>query len=558
MTPEQLATVFRSQRGTTEGMTHRPRRGDVATQDVLDALALGSAPIPIAGDVMGIGADAHMFATEPESRTAVNFLLAALGLAPVVPSVSALRRGPKAAGKRAVVPEAGVMPDVPEIEMPPNVIAEPPDIYQMGVGEHQGTRPQLDLKSMKIPAVKRREAFRSAAGGTDTHLEDITQGSRTILKPEDYQGRILVPVVGDMSRTNAVFSSINGVPLDKPVLVQGGQGFSKQQAGTGTAWASMRGAASSKQANLIKAAQDSGDAPIGMYSAMGPTAVNFSTPVVEIMLRQLPALKPSKQAMKELNAAIKKNAKGPDGKPLKGVENFLGVDHPDVLKQLKGEGDYPMHGAGALRKAVVEEMAKVQWKDKGFPVYHDVVRAISEPELLGKPVSPIGAKGQVLSHRGEYSEPIGMSGMSSFEAAPDAPLVGQTGHASYDTGIPGEYFGGLEHSVPPEVMFPRTFERLGGELNVAGKPKTRGQQVGSLRSAHHMEKADQFWVDTVTKWLNQNKGTGYMIPAMMAAGLSREEAQSYIKSAEGDTGKPAAQMNERTQKMLRRNGMGVN
>jgi hypothetical protein len=54
-------------------------------QDLLDNAALATAPIPIVGDVLGLGADAHRFATDPESRTWGNAGLAALGLLPFVP-----------------------------------------------------------------------------------------------------------------------------------------------------------------------------------------------------------------------------------------------------------------------------------------------------------------------------------------------------------------------------------------------------------------------------------------------------------------------------------------
>lgn len=59
--------------------------------DPLDQAALATAPIPIAGDVLGAAADVSMFINEPETRTPVNFGLSALGMLPFVPALSATR-----------------------------------------------------------------------------------------------------------------------------------------------------------------------------------------------------------------------------------------------------------------------------------------------------------------------------------------------------------------------------------------------------------------------------------------------------------------------------------
>lgn len=57
-------------------------------QGLLDAAAIGLSPVPVIGDLLGLGADANRFVNEPESRTPLNFGLAALGLLPLVPSAA--------------------------------------------------------------------------------------------------------------------------------------------------------------------------------------------------------------------------------------------------------------------------------------------------------------------------------------------------------------------------------------------------------------------------------------------------------------------------------------
>jgi len=58
----------------------------VTMQDFLDNAALATSPLPILGDVVGLGADAYRFGTDPSSRTPLNFGLAALGALPFIPS----------------------------------------------------------------------------------------------------------------------------------------------------------------------------------------------------------------------------------------------------------------------------------------------------------------------------------------------------------------------------------------------------------------------------------------------------------------------------------------
>jgi len=60
-------------------------RTQLTGQGLLDTAAIGLSPVPIVGDALGLAADASRFYNEPESRTPLNFGLAALGLIPFVP-----------------------------------------------------------------------------------------------------------------------------------------------------------------------------------------------------------------------------------------------------------------------------------------------------------------------------------------------------------------------------------------------------------------------------------------------------------------------------------------
>lgn len=78
-------------------------------QGLLDGAALATSPVPILGDLVGLGADGNRFYNEPESRTPLNFGLAALGLLPFVPPMvsAGLGKFAQSQGKQLAAPPAG-------------------------------------------------------------------------------------------------------------------------------------------------------------------------------------------------------------------------------------------------------------------------------------------------------------------------------------------------------------------------------------------------------------------------------------------------------------------
>jgi hypothetical protein len=97
-----------------------------------------------------------------------------------------------------------------------------------------------------------------------------------------------------------------------------------------------------------------------------------------------------------------------------------------------------------------------------------------------------------------------------FATDPSGKLNPVSGHLSYDTGILGNYIGGLEKSVPAEVMFPKIFDYTGKLLTKpqgAGipRPYSKTDQINALRTSHLYEPVDQQWLDNYMKWLENSK-----------------------------------------------------
>lgn len=378
--------------------------------------------------------------------------------------------------------------------------------------------PKSDLTN---PAVRRREEMR--AGG-ETVIEDAPTSPARTLQPEALLGGVGVPFVADKSRAGGYLSQVGGVPLDSPVYLQGGPDY-PAVINPDAAWASNYNISSGKQQNVAKAVKDTGIVePYGIFVAMADSGIDFSTPVVEAMARQIDTIGIPQSDKKNFTRAIndvidsvnaERIAKAEAaGRTPNLLDSFVGFDNVDeAIEQLFGRGQYKYKGAGDLRKLVVQTMNNKGWRSVGFPVYRDVARAVTDPNLL-------------QTRRGD----AGYSVMRLDPTTDKVPKPGSaeaidTRHYSYDTIIPKApnqeaFVGGFAEDVPPEIMFPRTFEKLATQRTTAGQPLTQSQKIGSLAAAHHWEVFDEAWVDRMNEYFKQIKERGISKDAALLAALT--------------------------------------
>lgn len=327
-------------------------------------------------------------------------------------------------------------------------------------------------KVARNKGVQHREAMRE---GGETIVDDIiTTSPRKIITPEDLYGKVGVQVQGDRSRAGALIRQLRGIPLDDGVRLEGGPAYAQlnKELGTGAGWASMKGAASGKQKQFQRAAEATGREPVGVYSAMDLSGVDFATPVAEAMIKQLRLLRPNKAAMTSADKEIKRFA--PD---------FVGLQSPEALAQILGRDAFSMEGAGQVRKAIVNTLKKAEYQNQGFPVYDDIIDAVTQRELK--------------------DVPIGASGFTVFKARPDRSVI--TGpdvrmpHGSYDTVIPGEYMGGLARSLPPDVVFPKTYQKH----QALGRNPAQTHRSLQVNNSD-FEVFDQQWLDGIMDYLGRS------------------------------------------------------
>lgn len=334
-------------------------------------------------------------------------------------------------------------------------------------------------KELSNPAVRRREELR--AGGTgDVVLptEGMTLLGEIGMRPETLVGKRIVPVLGDLSTVGGTVKQIAGVPLEKPVLQQGGRRYSliEPNVRQGVAWASEPAAASSKTANLGKYPDDD---VLGVFVGMGPESINFSHHMTEGMLGQLKTLKPSKDAIKQFNQAVRNEwVKDPvSGEKRYPFAKFAGIDSPNIDELIsQGTDDY---AAGALRTVIAKKMSDAKFRNMGFPRWEDTAKVMSEPGLRQ-----------------------GYAGQTIFEGISGGQIVKpEFVHRSYSAGIPGKYKGGLLNAqgeivgAPVELLMPKTFQGM----RAVGKKDP--QIMRSLQMSHHGEKFTEEDLDPLMRFL---------------------------------------------------------
>lgn len=378
------------------------------TDNPLDSAAIATAPIPVAGDVVGLLADGYMFATEPESRTLTNLGLSVAGLAPAIPAASLARR---------VDIEGGLL------------------------SKTKYRKPIEEVENTFVP-------------------QEGALLPRQTVNPEQMQGGVLIPLVGDRTRAGGLLTKVDGVSLDTPVVMQGGMDYARSgaQAADNAAWASNRGVITGLQRQVDEMADR--DTYL-VYSAMGGRAGDASHHMADALVGQIKATGIPKATAKEFDADMKKL-----------LPDFPGVGNDKL-------GDYLSNLSMEKRKLFIELAAQSKYVNKGFPDPMATRLAITDPELV-----------EVAS---------GMSGQMIAKGIPGASIIETPAyvHRSYPIAMQGEYMGGLLDAVPRQVMFPD----FDAARRAAGK--TEGTDHRAISMSKVFQEADQKWLDGVMGYLER-------------------------------------------------------
>jgi hypothetical protein len=304
---------------------------------------------------------------------------------------------------------------------------------------------------------------------------------RKIITPEDLQGGIGIPLVGDRAAGGTLLTSVEGMPFRSPLTLEAGPDYMLTHTIPGSPessiWRSGKGVVSGLQ-KQVEFARDMGRPIYGVNVVGAPTNVNYNTMVTEAILNQYDPTALTKKAKKEFLKDIRNYAPDPDKPHLKPGSVLTEADLNDV-EALRAK--MLAEGAGPLRKAFVERMGQAPFQEAGFPDVPASRLATTEPLLV--------------------DVPTGSAGFTVGTIDPAARALEQTprGHKTYPISLAGEYFGSLDRPIDYRDIF----QEFADKRRVFGKPEASDWRSFSL--APQFQTFDQEWLDRVMKSAGADK-----------------------------------------------------
>jgi hypothetical protein len=233
----------------------------------------------------------------------------------------------------------------------------------------------------------------------------------------DLEGRPFVTTMSDRTQAGGILTAIDDVALDRPINLQGGQGFMFEN--PGMTWASAPGVVT----QIMKAARETGEDPLYMPFRMAPTGGDFATMTGETMLSYA-ASNMAKETKKELDKAVtefvskgtvKDGVRKNDGLKIKG---WKGVDDPRSVQAFRNAPD-------PLRKELMN-MIDVKFRKKGGLSVGQARLAVTEPGQADALDARIQNIGEIFSNN---------------------DVITKSGHPSYPQGVPGQGLGRTDQEV---------------------------------------------------------------------------------------------------------------
>ena len=240
----------------------------------------------------------------------------------------------------------------------------------------------------------------------------------------DLEGRPFVTTMSDRTQAGGLLTGINDVALDRPINLQGGQGFMFEN--PGMTWASAPGVVT----QIMNKAAEAGENPLYMPFRMAPTGGDFATMTGETMLSYA-STNMSKAQKKELDKAVKGFvSKGSmvDGKRVGDglkIKDWKGVDDPRSVDAFRNAPD-------SLRKELMN-MIDVNFRNKGGLSIGQARLAVTEPGQADALDARIQNIGEIFTGR---------------------DIVTESGHPSYPAGVPGQGLGRTDQEVSIFELLP--------------------------------------------------------------------------------------------------------
>jgi len=335
----------------------------------------------------------------PEMLQSIGGLLESSKLPPVIPEVGMLASIPR----QAYAAQAERAGRAAERKVAPMVERT---MKKGGVGAGllsdlaQGSRSQmLQGNNVFDPRFDPRKLEQERLKNLKTSVIPVQDYTVPEVSLANYEGYPFITSMADRTRTG-LLTDIDGVLLNRPVELQGGQPYMFEN--PGQVWASGKKPATDIY-NLAKELKSgTGQDPLFLPWVMSPSGSDFANMTGETMLAYAQSAM-SSGTKKALDSQIKN----------KFIPGWKGIDDPASIDQFKQLSD-------KKRKSMKKQLLDKEFRNEGGLSLGEARLAIADPTQLTSQDATILNVGQVF---------------------PDRPIITQSGHSSYPLGVPGQGLG---------------------------------------------------------------------------------------------------------------------
>jgi hypothetical protein len=274
------------------------------------------------------------------------------------------------------------------------------------------------------------------------------------VNPETMMGGSFGIAPWDRSGSHTV-NEVSGHELINPAKLQAGQNFPRMLKNV----AEGRGGASGPK--VVEAQQDRISRAIShnlgkkgtgkVYTSPSTMALGseyFSHMPIEIQLDLMHQAGLHPDQIARLNEMVKKE---------KGMQNFVGFEHPSLWEHITGKNETPLSSPGKLRKAMSKVLSSKEGQQMLNYNEEDLLNAIEDPDLRGVPK---GYAGRILL-QGHPNEVRGTPFMDP-------------NHESYSQGHRQKFVGGAQNA-PVELWMPDSFKKQKAMLLAKNKELAKGR-----------------------------------------------------------------------------------
>ena len=264
----------------------------------------------------------------------------------------------------------------------------------------QGSRSQmLSGNNVFDPRFDPRKLEQERLKNLKTTIVPVQNYTAPEVSLANYEGYPFITSMADRTRTG-LLTDIDGVLLNRPVELQGGQPYMFEN--PGQVWASGKKPATDIYELAAELKSGTKKDPLFLPWVMSPSGSDFANMTGETMLAYAQSAM-GKGTKSALDSQIKK----------KFIPDWKGIDDPASIDQFKKLSD-------KKRKSMKRQLLDKEFRNEGGLSIGEARLAIADPtQLMAKDASILNV-GQVF---------------------PDKPMIMQSGHSSYPLGVPGQGLG---------------------------------------------------------------------------------------------------------------------